>query len=55
MNVLMNLVVIFFLLFNFTAWLHYAYFVSKELCEILNIDRFSIKEQPLKEVQVQIE
>ena len=28
------------LIWNFTSWLHYVYFCSEEICEILNINRF---------------
>ena len=27
-------------IWNFTSWLHYVYFCSDEICEILNINRF---------------
>lgn len=54
----MNFLIVFFLIFNFLTWLHYAYFVSRELCETLNINVFTIKDKQLQEtqeVQVQIE
>ena len=34
--------ILFFLIFNFISWLHFAYFCSEELCIILNIKRFSL-------------
>ena len=37
-----NLIFIYFVL-NFFIWLHFAYFCSEELCNILNINRFSLK------------
>jgi len=36
--------VAFFLMFNIGAWLHFAYFMSGEMCEFLNIKRFTIPE-----------
>ena len=32
----------FFFCWNFISWAHFVYFCSEELCEILNIKRFSI-------------
>ena len=34
--------ILFFLIFNFISWLHFAYYCSEELCVILNIKRFSL-------------
>lgn len=47
----MNFVIIFFLVFNFLSWFHYAYCVSEELCDYLDINRFSIK-GGLRQVEV---
>ena len=33
---------------NFLAWMHFAYFISEELCEILNINRFTLKKRYIK-------
>ena len=27
-------------IWNFLSWIHYVYFCSEEICEILNINRF---------------
>jgi hypothetical protein len=48
--------IVIFIIFNFFSWLHFAYFVSEELCEVLDINRFSIKpkiknDNELKDVQ----
>jgi hypothetical protein len=37
-----NKLIIFFLVFNFAAWFHFAYYMSEEMCEFLKIQRFSI-------------
>ena len=29
-------------IWNFLSWLHFVYFCSEEICEILNIKRFSL-------------
>jgi len=34
--------VVFFFIFNFISWFHLAYHVTGEMCEILNIKRFTI-------------
>jgi ethanolaminephosphotransferase len=41
-------IIIFFLYWNFISWAHFVYFCSEELCEILNIKRFSIGKRHLK-------
>ena len=28
------------IVWNFLSWLHYVYFCSEEICEVLNINRF---------------
>ena len=35
-----DVLIITFLALNFLSWLHYVYFISEEMCEILNIHRF---------------
>ena len=37
-----DVLLIFFLFWNFLSWLHYVYFCSEECCDILNIKRFSL-------------
>lgn len=32
----------FFLVWNFVLWCHFVYYVSEEMCNILNIHRFSL-------------
>jgi hypothetical protein len=39
----MDMVVIFFLIFNTMVWLHFAFCVTGELCEYLDLYRFSVK------------
>ena len=37
--------IMFFLVFNFLSWLHFAYYCSEELCIILGIYRFSLRKR----------
>ena len=48
-------IIVFTLIWNFLSWAHFVYFCSEEMCEILNIKRFSIgKRYPeLKEKKTQ--
>lgn len=39
----MDSMLIFFAIFNILVWFHWAYGVSGELCEILDIYRFTVK------------
>ena len=41
------------LIWNFLSWLHFVYFCSDEICEILNINRFKLgpRYPPNKEKQ----
>lgn len=37
-----DVLIILSLIWNFLSWLHFVYFCSEEMCEILNIKRFSL-------------
>jgi hypothetical protein len=41
--VTIDIIVLFFLFFNFLIWFHFAFCVTGELCEYLDLYRFSIK------------
>lgn len=40
---IIDYIIVFFIIFNFLAWVHFAYYVSGEMCLILDIERFTVK------------
>lgn len=41
--------IVSFLIMHIVVWIHFAYYLTEELCEILGIYRFSIKKRPIKQ------
>ena len=44
-----DILIIFCFIWNFLSWAHFVYFCSEQICDILNINRFSLgKRDPNK-------
>lgn len=49
-----DIFILIFLVWNFISWAHFVYFCSEEMCEILNIKRFSLGKRKAEVVPIQV-